>query len=397
MITSQQKGIVTLIKSAVDNQAYSLPEEFNFADAVKIAVRHKIVGLIYYGAVQCGIDRKCEQMQKLFRLLVSAMTATERQHQAHLQVMKAFEENGIEYMPLKGIVLQSLYPKMEMRTMGDADILIRMEQYDAIQNIMTSLGYEFDHEYYHELAWKRGDIEIELHKSMIPETSKDMYAYFGDGWKFARKSADSAVRYDLSSEECYIHTFAHLTKHYRGAGVGIKHMLDLWVYRRAYPQMDEQRIDRALEEMGLLKFHRNIMATIDVWFAEGKSTDITDHITSFIFANGVFGSSKNAKITTLLKASNSAGSIKKAKRQELWKKIFPSCGAMTDKYPVLRKVPVLLPVMWIVRWFQILVFKSEKVKQFLGKEDTPSLQAVEQRKQMYEAVGLDFSACENAE
>lgn len=39
----------------------------------------------------------------------------------------AFDAGGIDYMPLKGSILKDLYPRHEMRMMGDADILIRME------------------------------------------------------------------------------------------------------------------------------------------------------------------------------------------------------------------------------------------------------------------------------
>ena len=39
------------------------------------------------------------------------------------------EENGIDYLPLKGYNLKKLYPKPELRTMGDADVLIRLADF----------------------------------------------------------------------------------------------------------------------------------------------------------------------------------------------------------------------------------------------------------------------------
>ena len=395
MITDLQRGVVTLIKSALDGREYPLPEQFDIAETVKIAVRHKIVGLIYYGAVQCGIDRKCEPMQKLFQLLVQTIAATERQRVMHSRVADKFEENGIDYIPLKGFVLQDLYPKPEMRTMGDADILIRMEQYDKIRQVMAELGYSFDHEYYHEIAWKKGNIEIELHRSMIPETSKDMYAYFGDGWKFAEKRGDRAGRYDLSPENFYIHTFAHLTKHYRGAGIGIRHMVDLWVYRNTSPNLNMDLVEDALEQMGLLPFYKNVAATLELWFLDGESTDITDTITEFVFANGVFGCKDNARITSLIKDTNLSGSVRKSKMRAFWKLVFPSHSIMAKKYSVLEKAAVMLPVMWVVRWFQVLFSKPEEVHTTI-KQSRSNSQEVEEKRRMYELVGLDFSACENA-
>ena len=35
---------------------------------------------------------------------------------------------------------------------------------------------------------------------------------------------------------------------------------------------------------------------------------------------------------------------------------------MKDVFPILNKMPFLLPVMWAVRWFKILIFKPNNIK-----------------------------------
>ena len=42
-------------------------------------------------------------------------------------VMAHFEKEGIDYVPLKGWIIKNLYPKPDMRSMCDVDILIRDE------------------------------------------------------------------------------------------------------------------------------------------------------------------------------------------------------------------------------------------------------------------------------
>lgn len=387
-MNTQEKGIAVLIKSAIDARPGVLPEGFDLTEAVKIALRHKIVGLVYYGAILCGVDKKCEQMQKLFCYLVSVITVTERQRSVHQQLMCAFEENGIDYMPLKGVVIQDLYPKAEMRTMGDADILIRVEQYNRIQPLMESLNFEFLRENDHELAWKLGKIEIELHKRMIPSHNEDLYAYFGDGWEFAHKAKNGKTRYQLSNEDYYIHIFTHMTKHYRSAGIGIKHMVDLWIFRKFTANMDEQYISQAMEKLGLLAFYQNVMQTIQVWFAEAPSTAITDCITTVVFESGEFGLSGNREIAKILKESKTAGSVQKVKRREFWNALFLPMTPMKAKYPVLKKVPVLLPVMWVVRVFQVLIFRRQKIERFMGKSSARSNKNINQRRMLLKFVGL---------
>ena len=55
-----------------------------------------------------------------------------------------------------------------MRTMGDADILIKTEQYERIVPIMNRLGYLPGVESNHEYVWdKKNMLHVELHKMLI--------------------------------------------------------------------------------------------------------------------------------------------------------------------------------------------------------------------------------------
>lgn len=70
--------------------------------------------------------------------------------------------------------------------MGDANILIRVEQYDKMVPIMESVGFTAVLESDHEPIWKFVAFYLELHKCLIPTYNKDYYAYFGNGWKLTK-------------------------------------------------------------------------------------------------------------------------------------------------------------------------------------------------------------------
>ena len=73
-------------------------------------------------------------------------------------------------MPLKGLVLKSIYPETYLREMSDADILIKDSQYkDKIVPLMKSLGYVFsDTKSEHDYKWvKDGYMVVELHKFLF--------------------------------------------------------------------------------------------------------------------------------------------------------------------------------------------------------------------------------------
>ncbi len=390
-MNAQQTGIAMLIRSALEHKAYPLPEEFDIIQAAQEAVRHKIIALTYYGAVQCGVDKKCKAMQNLFRYLIATLNFSEKQQYEIGQICKIFDENGIAYLPMKGTVLQKYYPAPEMRTMGDADILIRMDQYEQIQELMQSMGYEFAYESDHELVWRKGKVDIELHKRVMTSYNKDFYKYFGDGWSFAKKAADSETRYEISKEDFYIYMFVHFTKHYRISGIGIKHMIDFWVYRNAHPDLDESYINERLEMLQLLKFHGYVLQTLGVWFKGEEPTPKTDYITEVIFTSGEYGLADTAFAGQILREAKSTGSVESARKRSFWRIVFLPYAQMKEKYRAVRVIPILLPLFWVIRLFDVALFKRKKAKDYMNH-----LKSVDEKARKHQEalnfVGLEFRA-----
>lgn len=389
-MTEQQKGVITLIKSALDGKAYPLPDNFSMEKAVKEALRHKIIALVYYGALNCGVDKQSEPMKKLFPALIAVMNVVERQQHAYDKLCQHLEENGLDYMPMKGTIIQAYYPKKEMRSMGDADILIRPEQSDKVSAAMLACGYVLDHVTDHHDSWTSSKLEAEIHRAMLPTYARVSYSHFEDGWKLAKKADDSCYRYDLSAEDFYLYTFVHMTKHYRMSGVGIKHFVDLWIYKNAEPHMDQTYICNALEKMGLLSFYKHVMQTVDAWFGDGEATDQVKYITEVVFNSGEYGLTSTREATEILMEAQKEGSAAKARRKRALRVVFPSCAVMKQNYKVLDKTPFLLPVFWVVRWFRTLFFKRSAIKQNLKTKDGQRDSQVQARKEALAFVGLDF-------
>lgn len=386
----QQKGIIALIKSTLDKKPYTLPEGFSIGQAAREALRHKIVGFVYYGAVYCGIDKKLDPMQGLFRYLIPTMNVTEKQYYTVGKVCAAFDENGIDYMPVKGTVLQSYYPSRELRTMSDADILIRMEQYEKITTIMQQLGFAFEYESDHELVWKNKNLFLELHKRLIPSYNRDYAAYYGDGWRLGHPEKEGANRYVMSNEDQMIYLLTHLAKHYRDGGVGIRHMLDLYVFSNAHPDMDEAYMARELKKLRLLEFYNNVCDTLQVWFNDAPETEVTDLITNVIFRSGEFGIAEDRLAAGGLREISTGKSAKKMRKDRVWNALFQPYDAMCEHYPVLKKWKILLPVMWIVRAFKVVFFKTDRIKNERKKMKLLSDDRLNSYDRSLKAVGLSF-------
>ena len=300
-------------------------------------------------------------------------------------IYKAFNESGIEYMPLKGAVLKKLYPKPEMRVMGDGDILIKTEQYDIICEKMQALGFTEILESDHELIWNKSNLHVELHKRLIPSYNKDYYSYYGDGWRFAKPDAGSC--YKMSDEDTFVYIFTHYAKHYRDGGIGIRHITDLYVFLISNPQLDKEYIETELNKLGLLEFYKNTINTIGVWFYNKSENDISDFITDRIFESGSYGTYVSHILSGAVKASNSG---RNAKYKKMFKLVFLPYKDMCRKYPILKKTPLLLPIMWIGRIINILFTKRDKITKQRKELKYMTEENIAKYKKELKYVGIDF-------
>lgn len=385
---SLKLGIINIIKSALTGEKQDLPEDFDLVEAVNIAKRHSIIPIFYYGALNCGIDGNNPLMQQLFMSTCQIVAVSEQQMYFLNEILKNFDDEGIEYMTLKGTLLKKMYPKPEMRTMGDADILIKTEQYDKIKPIMEKLGYNEKVESDHEFAWIKKNSFIELHKRLIPSYNKDYYSYFGDGWRLA--SVKEGTSYAMSDEDQMIYLFTHYAKHYRDAGIGIKHIVDLWVYRQN-KTLNEDYIKTELQKLCLFDFYKNTIDTLSVWFDNAENNETTDFITQIIFGSGTFGTHKAHLLSEAVKISKSKGNAANVKKDKLTKLIFLPFNSMCSKYPFLEKLPFLLPIMWIVRILNIILFKRNRIKEQNENLNVITDEGITSYQDSLNFVGLDFN------
>ena len=325
-------------------------------------------------------------MAKLFQAYCSSLILSEGQMGEIGRIFRAFEEQGIDYLPLKGCNMKGLYPKPELRTMGDADILIRMEQYDRIGPVMESLGFAHKYESDHELVWETQALNVELHKYLIPTYNRDLYAYFGDGWQLAVPGAGN--RWDMTPEDTFVFLFTHFAKHYRDGGIGCRHVLDLWVYLRANPALDLAHVRSVLDRLGLGEFYENITRLLSVWFEDAPEDDRTEFLTEFLFASGSFGNMEQRVLAESVRRMRNTGSGAAGKLRYLWRLAFPSLEAMRRRYTVLNKAPWLLPVMWLVRPVFKLLCERKSLGHHRQVMERMTVENLDERQQMLGYVGL---------
>ena len=384
------RGLFLLIKSALSGEPVSLPQDFDLEQVKKIVSMHQIQNLVYYGAVNCGFDPKSEVMRELFSATCRYLYIDGRQRWELEKLRTAFEENAIAYMPLKGVLMKELYPRPDMRIMSDADILIRMDQYDKIKALMQELGFTEKLESDHELIWTKPTLYLELHKRVIPSYNKDYAAYFGDGWRLAQP-CDESCCYKMSDEDQLVYLFTHFAKHYRDGGIGIRHLTDLYVYRKAKPHMDERYIEEQLKILQLDVFYKNICATLEAVFEDGPEDKKTRIITDFVVGSGVYGTQVGHIAAQGVRDKVGGRTARQVRRKHWWQLIFLPYKEMCEKYSVLRSRKILLPVFWLVRWVVVWFKEPERIRVQRKRMKLMSAERIDSYEQALHTVGLAFN------
>ena len=315
------------------------------------------------------------------------MVASQRQDRIARELYDLFDRERFSYMPVKGLLLRELYPAREMRLMGDLDILIKLDEYPRIRELLLERGYIEKLESDHELIWHKNGVMIELHKRLIPSYNKDYYAVFGDGWQLGKIC--TGTRYSMTNEDQMVYQLVHFAKHYRDGGIGLRHMVDLYLLRRSKPGLDEAEIAKALEELQLLDFYQNIFHTLDVWFAGKPSDGISELITKTVFGAGLFGSRENHILSEGVKIQKKSGK-QNARGEKVRHAVFLPYKHMCLRYAVLERLPILLPFMWVVRWVDALVNRRKNITRVAGEIQTLQSDALNQYEADLHTVGLAF-------
>lgn len=274
------------------------------------------------------------------------------QNEAVERLTAALEAAAIDYMPLKGAVLRGYYPNPEWRVGRDVDILVRRADFDRARTVAVGAVTPAKvTEGAHDVGMETADgVRIELHFSLFNGNEG-----FGDllSDPFANALNDGEHRYRMPDAELYAYHIAHMAKHFRNGGCGIRAFLDLFLLLQnlAPAALEEARL--LLTSAGLDGFDAVVCRQSRVFFGDLEGDDDTQRLARFVAENQAFGSFESG---TALAVGRSKGKKKRLRR--ILGRAFPRYRIMCYLYPVLRRWPILLPICWILRGFRIFSKKD---------------------------------------
>lgn len=353
---------IHLLRCALHGTAPDIPPaDLDWKKLYQLADLHSVACTLYYSIISLPEEQQPEpDILRLFQKAMQISLGRESlQHFEIQDVMNHLEDNGIPYLPLKGWRIKHLYPRPDMRSMCDVDILISKESMPKIPAIMDTCGFQLEsHGENHDAYQKTEALSTEIHWFLFAERSP-YYDYFKNYMDRAAAIEPGKMEQQLSNEDFYIHLIAHMAKHFRGGGTGVRSFMDIYEYQRTYGDtLDTNYLDAELEKINLRGFAHAVDELAQSWFAGGGTgvkRDSHPKMALHILSAGTYGRKDFGIVSSI--QENDLG-----KRAYLMQRFFPGRSFMQTNYPLLEKAPFLLPFFWVVRGFRSVFLRRHTLK-----------------------------------
>ena len=366
-MTNTEKFFVECVKKGIKNeQVDGIPEGLDYKQFHRLCIAHSMSNVVFAALGKVKDTLAPEFMASLQRSAHRHIMQDVQSEYDKQEFLSAMEERGLKHMPLKGYHLKKLYPSTDMRYASDCDVLIDVAQLKEVRALVDELGLETKrHDEHHDIVYYPATKTIfELHKCIFVGP---LEKYFGVGFERAHLKEGTKAFYEMSPEDFYISILGHSAYHFaESAGVGIRHLTDVYLYKKAY-KLDYEYLDVELEKCGLRQFKDEFEKLSDYFFEDAEGDEFTQKLAKHILESSLLGNEDKKSASDV--AANTGDGDNKAKRKSIWRKIFLPVEQMKFSYPVLKKAIWLLPLFHVVRWVQVLITRPKALGQLKKMND----------------------------
>jgi len=262
------------------------------------------------------------------------------------EVSEKLCEHKIWYMPLKGAILSRCYPAFYQREMKDIDILCDPGYRAEIKGIMEELGFtamsymELKDDVYHLPPFFVFEMHFELFDLKPNRIFQEYYKNISD-----RLIRTAPYEMRFTPEDQYIYITLHAYKHFINAGVGVRYLLDTFLFLNKYrDSLSWDIINREMEKLCAADFERTHRLLAQKVFSLQPLDENDRQLLDLYLMYGTHGAYER-----MIKNSASTDDGKTSKSRYLLKRIFPYGDDLPKKYSFFRSHRALLPALWLYR------------------------------------------------
>ena len=344
---SETQILIDLLNAEIFGSTEIPPCDFDeetLARLFNLSKKHDVLQIIANALLKDNLIQNVDIAKAFYNKKMFSVFRREQTDFEEERVCKLFDENNIDYIPLKGAVLKNLYPEKWMRTSCDVDILIRESDLErASWLLVNTLGMTDEGKHFHDVSFiTKNNINIELHFS-LKEPYEKANGVLERVWDHAKKQDGS--RFGLDNEFLIFYTVAHMQAHFADGGCGVRPFVDLKLLLEKI-DFSKEKLLSMFEESGGVKFFESVLMLLEVWFGGKEHSALTEAMESYILSGGAFGTRATYSAAVQHREGGKLGYFVS--------RIFPSRERMKSMFPKLNERPWLLPFYYVKRWFGLL-------------------------------------------
>lgn len=367
----QEKSFINILSSYLNETKFVSFESVEWNKIYELSKLHNLSVAVYIALNNSGILVEPEVWKKFKTDFLLGIRYAVIQEIAAKNLLGIFNANNIPHIIFKGLVLRNFYTDKESRSMGDIDIIVKIHDRKKIHSLLLNNGFTFDEAASHKevFNYSKNGVCFEIHTSVINSNITDKYdlkSYFSDNFKYVINV--EKCTYEFKPEYHFIYLIAHMAKHFKFSGCGVRLLLDIPFFVKHYKELDWNYIKNQLDSLRLLDFTKTLLQICNKWFgiAVPKEFEIEisnkniEEIEDYIISGGVFGY-HNRNIDSIRISSENNSFFSRFKN--MFKLVFPSYEKLTERYVWANQIPKKwLPVAWLkLWWYRVIVNKENSI------------------------------------
>ncbi len=336
---------IDLLSATINNAELPKPiDNIDWDFIVHHAQRNSVLNILGYAVAK--LDNKPPQTiakvienERRFSILKETSQLVEVE-----KVLNEFEKSAIKNLPLKGYFMKHLYSQTDLRTMTDVDILVNKKDFKKITRIFENLGYRKQNLINaNEIHFSKDLLYFEIQCNL----NENDDSFFNNIWDNVNNREDYKYSYSMSPEDFYVYMVYHCAKHFNAGGIGIRMLMDLYVYLNKYPRLNFDYINSCFEKLKIKTFAQRLRKLSVNWFSKDETK--IDNLGEFILYCSTYG------VRDVFFHQDNLSN-----KDNYWlKQVFIPYSKMKNKYSYLSKAPVLLPISWVQYWFTRLFISRD--------------------------------------
>ena len=359
----------------------AVPSRLDWERMYRIADYHKVANIVYLGILGNSDSVPDKWKTHFFERYQESLLFGNNYKESVKEVLTWLDMRSISCIVLTSEVLRDFYQIPEAAYTDPLRLFMDAKSYDLVRGYLIDLGYEVDQVFegagerfqresglsiivYYKLPFRTGRYTRSMQKLLESACIRENYKYIRA----------------FTVEGEFVYRMAAAVYHYVTDELTMRELLELQIYHKSFREhirMDAAR--RRLAELKVDDLAEKLLKISYMWFSdhtdeyyEGPQENRSEYDTleERLITRGIINHETDRQALELEKQIHKElNKEKKAERYQHLKKrikerwanvmkmlrwIFPDYRYMASIYSVLDKVPILLPVYWIVRDMRLL-------------------------------------------